>query len=237
MSTFGHLTDLDVDVYEAAYLAGGAARVVDTAIVALVRAGRVRVHSPGELATAEPTRRHPVEAAVLDGIGPVGHRSVDTIRWRLADDQRIGDVGRRLRQEGLLRRRVTVLRRDAASASASRSGRRLLSRLWDERGATDDAWRVALGGRAAMPDERLRAAIFERPRTEYDVSGRSIRAARKELAPRTRASRRGTRSGPRWEAPRRSVSPTVATAAAVSATGAVAAGTAEPARSCRHGPR
>ncbi|HEX2075381.1 MAG TPA: TIGR04222 domain-containing membrane protein [Geodermatophilus sp.] len=182
MITSGDVTHLDVDVYEAAFLAGGPARVVDTAVVALVRAGRVRVHSPGQLATAEPTRRHPVEAAVLDGIGPVGHRSVDTIRWRLADDPRIDDVERRLRQEGLLRRSVTVVRHVAVLASVSRSGRRLLTRLRNERGATDDVWRVALGGRAAMQDERLRAAIFEPPRTEYDVSRRSIRAARRELA-------------------------------------------------------
>ena len=59
-------------------------RVVDTALVALVESGRVRVHAPGELAAAEPARRHPVEAAVLDAVGTHGHRSVDTIRWRLA---------------------------------------------------------------------------------------------------------------------------------------------------------
>ena len=56
--------------------------MVDTAVVALVRSGRVRVHSPGQLATADLSRRHPVDAAVLDVVGPRGHRSVDTIRWR-----------------------------------------------------------------------------------------------------------------------------------------------------------
>src|SRR3712207_7115736 len=142
-------TAADLDVYEAAHLAGGPARVVDTAVVALVRSGRVRVHSSGELATAELVRRHPVEAAVLDAIGPAGHRSVDTIRWRLAGDERIGDVDRRLRQRGLLRPRgpLAFLRREAAPVSPTRSGRRLLARLRDEHGAIDDAWRVALGGR------------------------------------------------------------------------------------------
>ena len=69
----------DLDLYDVAFLAGGPARVVDTALIALVRAGRLRIHSPGQLATADLTRRHPVEAAVLDAVGPTGHRSVDTI--------------------------------------------------------------------------------------------------------------------------------------------------------------
>lgn len=172
------------DVYEVAFLAGGSARVIDTAVVTLVRSGRVRVQAPGQLATTDPTRDHPVEAAVLDGIGPAGHRTVDTIRWRLAADQRIGDLAGRLKQEGLLRRRgpISVRRRDAAPGTPSRSGRRLLARLQDERGDTDDVWRVALGGRAAMLDGRLRAAIFELPRVEHDLSRRGIRAARRELA-------------------------------------------------------
>src|SRR4051794_24694465 len=98
------MTSRDLDLYDVAFLAGGAARLVDTAIVALVRDGRVRVHSPGQLATADLSRRHPVEAAVLDAVGPRGHRSVDTISWRLAEDDRILDVGRRLHEARLLGR-------------------------------------------------------------------------------------------------------------------------------------
>ncbi|MGY1680734.1 TIGR04222 domain-containing membrane protein [Geodermatophilus sp. SYSU D01176] len=173
-----------LDVYEVAHLAGGPARVVDTAVVVLVRSGRVRVHAPGELATAELTRRHPVEAAVLDAIGPTGHRTVETVRWRLAGDERIGNLARRLQQEGLLRPRGlgALPRREAAPVSPTRSGRRLLARLREERGAVDEPWRVALGGRAAMQDHRLRAAVFEPPQAERDVGRRSIRAARRELA-------------------------------------------------------
>ena len=44
----------NLDLYEVAYLAGGPDRVVDTAVVALVRSGRVRVHSAGQLATVGP---------------------------------------------------------------------------------------------------------------------------------------------------------------------------------------
>ena len=74
---------------------------MDTALVALVQTGRVRVHCPGQLATVDLTRRHPVEAAVLDAIGPAGHRSIDTIRWRVAGDERLLDVGHRLQEAGL----------------------------------------------------------------------------------------------------------------------------------------
>src|SRR5688500_12407773 len=93
-----------LDLYDIAFLAGGQNRAIETAIVALVRAGRLRVHSPGLLATADLSRRHPVEAAVLDAVGPAGHRSVDTICWRLVEDERLLDIRQRLHKAGLLGR-------------------------------------------------------------------------------------------------------------------------------------
>jgi hypothetical protein len=153
------------DVYEIAYLAGGPPRVVDTALVALVETGRVRVHSPGQLAVAEPTRRHPVEAAVLDAIGTQGHRSVDTIRWRMADDDRIAALGRRLTAEGLLSRGNRVLRREAAPTRAGREVLRALAARPPADPASDggSALLVALDGRDHLPDQALHAAIFEPP--------------------------------------------------------------------------
>ncbi len=70
-------TPADLDVYEVAFLAGGAVRAVEAAVVALVESGRLRVRSPGELAVVSLVRRHPVEAAVLDAFGPAL-----TARWR-----------------------------------------------------------------------------------------------------------------------------------------------------------
>ncbi|UOY01088.1 TIGR04222 domain-containing membrane protein [Blastococcus sp. PRF04-17] len=151
-----------LDVYETAFLAGGPDRVVDTAVVVLVESGRVRVHSPGELASVDATRRHPVEAAVLDAVGTRGHRSVDTIRWRLSGDDRITCLAARLVAAGLLRRQPL---RGRGKWCATRAGRDLLR----QRPATDPALdggsaiEVALRGRAAMADAGLRAAIFERP--------------------------------------------------------------------------
>src|SRR5687768_1994237 len=101
----------ELDLCEMAFLAGGPDRVVETAVVALVEAGRVRIPSPGQLAVVDPGRRHPVEGAVLDAIGTRGHRSLDLVVWRLADDDRIRDVGRRLTDEGLLSRLPAPRRR------------------------------------------------------------------------------------------------------------------------------
>jgi hypothetical protein len=156
----------DLDVYDVAFLAGGLDRVVDTAVVALVRAGRVRVHSPGHLATADLARRHPVEAAVLDAVGPTGHRSVDTIRWRVLDDDRLLDVGRRLQRAGLLSRRLLRFSHGDHVPAPTREGRRALRAVREEPGGGDaEVRRVALDGREAMSDARLRAEIFEPPTT------------------------------------------------------------------------
>jgi hypothetical protein len=155
----------DLDVYDLAFLAGGPTRVVDTAVVALVRSGRLRLHSPGHLATADLTRRHPVEAAVLDGVGPTGHRSVDTIHWRVLGDDRLTEIGKRLRARRLIGGAVLAgLGGGRGAAAATRAGRQLLEdvHLSD---VDAEAMRVALGGRAAMADAQLRTAIFEPPNT------------------------------------------------------------------------
>jgi hypothetical protein len=162
-----------LDLYEIACLAGGPDRVVDTALVALVQSGRVRVHRPGQLATVDLSRRHPVEAAVLDAVGPTGHRSIDTIRWRLAGDDRLTDIGRRLQHEGLLghtHRLVPHLSGGRSSPAPTAEGRRVLRRLEaqppvDHVAPATDAMLVALCGTERLPDRGLCAAIFEPART------------------------------------------------------------------------
>ena len=153
------------DPYAIAFLSGGLQRAVDTALVALVESGRVQVHAPGELAAVRPERRHPVEAAVLDAVGTRGHRSVDTIRWRLSRDERLTGLGPSLAADGLLRRRMLRGRGEWCPTRAGRQLLRLLRAQPPVDRALDggNAVRVALGGRAAMSDADLRAAIFERP--------------------------------------------------------------------------
>ena len=212
----------DLDLYDIAYLAGGSQRVVDTALVALVESGRVRVHAPGELAAAEPDRRHPVEAAVLDAVGTRGHRSVDTIRWRLAGDERLTGLGRALAAAGLLRRRT--LRGRERGARRGRAERRCAawprSRPSTRRSTGAAHSQVALQGREAMPDAGLRAAIFERPalpevpRAREWAAGSARRAGvRDRTTPRWRPTRPGTPPAAR----RRSGSSTAASAAAEAA--------------------
>jgi hypothetical protein len=180
----------DLDLYDIAYLAGGPERAVDTALVALVQTGRIRVHSPGSFAAVGLSRRHPVEAAVLDAIGQAGHRSVDTILWRLADDERLLSVEDRLRKAGLLRRgrwlgrRHTVDRRLMVRTAA---GRRTLRRLSleppaDLVAAGTDAMAVAVGGKASLRDRELSAAVFEGPREARPFRRSSRSRSRGEAA-------------------------------------------------------
>ena len=162
-----------LDVYELACLSGGPDRVVDTALVALVQSGRVRIHHPGQLAAVDLSRRHPVEAAVLDAVGTVGHRSADTIRWRVAGDERLLDVVHRLQHEGLLgrtHRLVPHFSGGRSSPAPTGEGRRLLRELEshppaDSIAPATDAMLVALGGPEHLPDQALRKAIFEEVRT------------------------------------------------------------------------
>ena len=160
-----------LDVYDIACLAGGPDRVVDTALVALVQSGRVRVAAPGSLATTSLVRRHPVEAAVLDAIGPTGTRSVDTVRWRLTADPRILDVPRHLRDAGLTGPggpAVPPARRSRWRVVPTYAGRHLLHELRDDPPADDvaagtEAVTVALHGRERMADQTLCRSIFEPP--------------------------------------------------------------------------
>ena len=88
-----------LDVYEAAFLAGGSDRVVDTALVALVETGGVRVQRAGQLTAVDDGSRHPVEDAVLAAIGPHGYRQVAMVRWLAGKDERLTALAERLRRE------------------------------------------------------------------------------------------------------------------------------------------
>lgn len=156
-----------LDVYEVACLAGGLDRVVDTALVALVQSGRLRVQAPGELATTSGTHRHPVEAAVLDAVGPAGSRRVDDVRWQVAGDERLLEVARHLRDLGLLgSTAVPPARRSRWRLAPTYAGRHLLREL--QAAPPEDtvaggmcALQVALHGRDGVADEALRTAIFD----------------------------------------------------------------------------
>ncbi len=182
-------TPADLDVYDVAYLAGGAARAVEAAVVALVESGRLRVRSPGELTVVSLVRRHPVEAAVLDAFGPVAHRSVETVCWRVAEDLRLAGLAARLERAGLLApagRRFPLRRRGGRPARTA-AGRRVLRALRaappaDAVAPGTSAMRVALAGRDGMTDRTLREAVFVEPRPERLPRGRGLPGRMTEVA-------------------------------------------------------
>jgi hypothetical protein len=127
--------------------------------VALVVTGRVRAVAPGELQLADPWRRHPVEAAVLDAVGGRGRRSVETVRWRALADERVTVVARRLRSRRLLGR---VFGPTAA-------GRQALERA--RAADVGPVLHAALDGPEQLADPVLRAAVLEPPRRPVLAGG------------------------------------------------------------------
>ena len=85
------------DLYEIACLAGGLRRVVDTAVVALVESGVVKVRLTGELYAEGLRRGHPVERGPRR-LGARG-RSIETLRRRALEDERVRAVADRLERD------------------------------------------------------------------------------------------------------------------------------------------
>jgi hypothetical protein len=159
-----------LDLYETAYLAGGPDRVVDTAVVALVETGRVRVQRSGELSVVDDRPWHEVEAAVLAAVGPRGWRRIDMVRWKAGQDERLSALAERLHRYGLVSgtrpaRRLRWARRPVALTI---DGRHMLRRLRADPLASDvttgtSAARVALDGPEQMTDREQRNAVFRPP--------------------------------------------------------------------------
>ncbi|MGY1753135.1 TIGR04222 domain-containing membrane protein [Blastococcus sp. SYSU D01042] len=171
-----------LDVYDVAVLAGGFPRLVDTALVALVESGRIRIEPSGEFHAAVPTSPHPVEAAVLDAVGSRGYRSAESVCWRLERDQRLDQEFQHLTADGLLRHGLPFGLGRRTHPHPTAAGRRALQEF-AERPPADagSAVPVALHGRGAMPDARLRDEIFE-PRPVV-LAPRSARRPSREMHP------------------------------------------------------
>jgi hypothetical protein len=151
------------DVYAVACLAGGPVRAVDTAVVALLDDGRLRVEETGELSTVALRYTSPVEAAVLDAVGRRARRSVHTVRFRCAGDDRLSALVDGLVGAGLLRGA-----RPGRSPRATGPGR-LVLREARARARDSAPWRVALDGLDALPGQALRRRVFDVPRTPHRI--------------------------------------------------------------------
>jgi len=147
------------DVYDMAQLAGGLPRVVDTAVVALLERGQLRVDDSGRLHAVGSAPGRPVESAVLDLAGMRPRRTIVSMRLRAQEDPRLTGVADRLVAAGLLRRNpLAGLSSSWPAHLRTAAGRRVL-----------DEWRaapparsaeVALGGGERMADRALYEKVF-----------------------------------------------------------------------------
>ncbi|MCZ2829245.1 TIGR04222 domain-containing membrane protein [Modestobacter sp. VKM Ac-2986] len=146
------------DTYDLAQLAGGSARVADTAVVTLLVRGRLRADGGGMLRAVGTAPVHPVEAAVFGLVDPRPQRSAHTLRAWVQDDPRVLAVADRLQAEGLLRPGRWA-RLSGPALVPTREGRRVLVEARQEGGAGQERL-VALDGVVAMADQDLRRRVF-----------------------------------------------------------------------------
>ncbi|MFD3653661.1 TIGR04222 domain-containing membrane protein [Streptomyces sp. NPDC058620] len=90
------------DLYEAAFLNGGPARVVDTALTALHTDGRLTVGGPGIVAVLRNEARDPVERAVLQELAAAPSGALHTLRAAVMRHPAVQETGDGLAARGLL---------------------------------------------------------------------------------------------------------------------------------------
>ncbi|MER8043704.1 TIGR04222 domain-containing membrane protein [Streptomyces sp. NPDC094032] len=99
------------DRYEAAFLNGGPARVVDSALASLQADGRIAVGGPGIVQVLRPTAHDPVERAVLQELAAAPHGALAALRLAVMRHPAVQETGDALAARGLIsepsaRRRV-----------------------------------------------------------------------------------------------------------------------------------
>ncbi|MGQ0837890.1 TIGR04222 domain-containing membrane protein [Actinokineospora sp.] len=88
---------------ELAYLAGGAQRVVETAVARLVDAGKLRPSRSGSVqAVHGATANYPIDRAVLADAQRYGHRTLTLLVDRVGQDAAVRGIGAGLAGKGLL---------------------------------------------------------------------------------------------------------------------------------------
>ncbi|MGW8887801.1 TIGR04222 domain-containing membrane protein [Streptomyces sp. NPDC055749] len=90
------------DIYEAAFLNGGPARVVDTALTAMHSDGRLAVGGPGIVAVLRNEARDPVERAVLEQLAAAPSGALHTLRAAVMRHPAVQETGDGLAARGLL---------------------------------------------------------------------------------------------------------------------------------------
>ncbi|NED06759.1 TIGR04222 domain-containing membrane protein [Streptomyces sp. SID6648] len=90
------------DLYEVAFLNGGPARVVDTALSALHADGRLAVGGPGIVAVQRAQANDPVERAVLQELAAAPNGALHVLREAVMRHPAVQEVGDGLAARGLL---------------------------------------------------------------------------------------------------------------------------------------
>ncbi|NGN69482.1 TIGR04222 domain-containing membrane protein, partial [Streptomyces sp. A7024] len=93
---------------EAAFLAGGPRRVVDTAISTMHADGRLQLDHYGHLQVDRPVAHHPVEGAVLTACGPQWGADLEVVREGAMRSPAVQALGDGLAAQGILYRPEAV---------------------------------------------------------------------------------------------------------------------------------
>ncbi|WP_436788666.1 TIGR04222 domain-containing membrane protein, partial [Yinghuangia sp. YIM S10712] len=95
----------DLDLYQAAFLAGGPARVADVALLAMRAAGVVHIGRDGTVTATARGPADPVAAGVLRAVAEAdGSAALSTVRFRGARSREVQAIGDRFLAQGLIRR-------------------------------------------------------------------------------------------------------------------------------------
>lgn len=90
-----------LNLYEAAYLAGGPVRVADLTLLSMERQRRLLLAHTGWATVLDPVGRDPHERSVLGAFGPDGQSPVPALRSTVAGDAAVRDLADRLAEAGL----------------------------------------------------------------------------------------------------------------------------------------
>lgn len=147
----------DRDVYEIAYLCGGAERVALTAVVAMQQDGRITIsRTRHRVQVARRTADQPVERAVLDAV-PAAGKVLGQLLHEVAHSAAVQELTDGLRRDGLVGHHSL-----AGHPHLSAAGRKARAELEDSGVKVPRERRVAALGASGIADAGLRD-IFETP--------------------------------------------------------------------------
>ncbi|WKE69030.1 TIGR04222 domain-containing membrane protein [Streptomyces sp. WP-1] len=93
--------DLDLTLYEAAFLSGGPQRVADVTLLSMARQRRLHLAHTGWATVVDPLGRDEIERSVIGAIGPDGQSRIAPVRIRAARTDAVRRLADRLVRSGL----------------------------------------------------------------------------------------------------------------------------------------